>query len=322
MRRRLITAGATFIVVYLLNFIIPRLEPGNFIASLSDQTDLLPEQRLKIIQMFGLDQPISVQFVNYLRQTLLTFPPNFGFSFSDYPMTVLQLISIYLPWTLLLIMVSQAIAWPLGIVIGTMVAWRQGSFVDSTILAISSFMWGVPSYWLANIFIFVFSINLHLLPPSLLGTGFSSFNLLSRVSEILTHSALPILTLVALNLPGYAVVMRNTMIRVKQEDFMLAAEARGLSSRTLMFAHGARNALLPSVTNIAHAFGNVLSGAYLIEITYSYPGMGYLISQAAFSRDLPVLQGVFFFSALLVIMSNVLADVAYVILDPRIEYRS
>jgi peptide/nickel transport system permease protein len=112
------------------------------------------------------------------------------------------------------------------------------------------------------------------------------------------------------------------MVSLKQEDFMIAAEARGLRSRTLILGHAARNALLPSVTRLALTFGDILSGAYLVEIIYSYPGMGYLTAQSVFSRDYPVLQGVFFFSALLVIVANILADIAYVFLDPRVEYVS
>jgi peptide/nickel transport system permease protein len=115
-------------------------------------------------------------------------------------------------------------------------------------------------------------------------------------------------------------VMRNSMINVLQDDFMIAAAARGLSTRRLVFGHAVRNALLPTVTNLALGFGNVLSGAYLTEIIYSYPGMGYLITQAVFARDYPMLQGIFFFSALLVISANVLADLAYLFLDPRVEY--
>jgi peptide/nickel transport system permease protein len=135
----------------------------------------------------------------------------------------------------------------------------------------------------------------------------------------LNHSFLPVLTLVILNLPQYALVMRNSMVGVLQEDFMKAAESRGLKTRSLILGHGARNALLPSITNLALGFGAILSGAYLVEITYSYPGLGYLIEQSALSRDYPVLEAIFFFSALLVLLANLIADFAYVFLDPRVE---
>jgi peptide/nickel transport system permease protein len=121
-------------------------------------------------------------------------------------------------------------------------------------------------------------------------------------------------------MPIQALVMRNTMVNVLQEDFITSAEGRGLKSRTLIFGHAARNALLPSVTNLALSFGSILSGAYLVEIIYSYPGMGYLIEQSALTRDYPVLEGVLFFSAIIVIVANIVADIAYVYLDPRVEY--
>ena len=123
-----------------------------------------------------------------------------------------------------------------------------------------------------------------------------------------------------LNLPLHALVMRNTMVNVLEEDFIMAAKSRGLRQRTLILSHAAHNALLPSVTNLALSFGSILSGAYLVEIIFSYPGMGYLIEQSALVRDYPVLEGVFFFSAILVIVANVIADIAYVLLDPRVEY--
>jgi peptide/nickel transport system permease protein len=185
---------------------------------------------------------------------------------------------------------------------------------------ISNFMWGVPSYWIATILIYVFAIHFHIFPPSLSSNGLVSGLSLSQVLDILGHSFLPIATLVLLTLPQHALVMRNTMVNVLEEDFVVAAEGRGLRQRTLILGVAARNALLPSVTNLALSFGAILSGAYLIEIIYSYPGMGYLIEQSALTRDVPVLEGVFFFSAVLIIVANVVADFVYPFLDPRVEY--
>jgi peptide/nickel transport system permease protein len=180
-------------------------------------------------------------------------------------------------------------------------------------------MWGVPSYWLATILIYVFAIHLHWFPAALSASGAVSFTL-AGVSGVLEHSFLPILTLILLNFPIHALVMRNTMVGVLQEDFVKAAEARGLKYRTLLLGHAARNALLPSITNLALSFGSILSGAYLVEIIFSYPGMGYLIEQSALGRDYPVLEAIFFFSAMLVLIANFMADIAYVLLDPRIAY--
>ncbi len=317
--RRILISIAVFLVVYIINFILPRLEPGN-VVNLLASSDLLPQQRQQLLQQLGLNQPLSAQFLQYLKSTLLTFPPNFGFSFSRYPLTVWTLVSTSLPWTLLLIGASQLIAWPLGVLLGAWLGWHRGSKADSAMFGISNFMWGVPSYWLATILIYVFAIQLKIFPPALSSSGITPGLSISEVFNILDHSFLPILTLVILNLPLQALVMRNTMINVLEDDFIMAAQARGLRQRTLILGHAARNALLPSVTNLALSFGAILSGAYLVEIIYSYPGMGYLIEQAALVRDYPVLEGVFFFSAILVIVANLLADVAYVFLDPRVEY--
>jgi peptide/nickel transport system permease protein len=187
---------------------------------------------------------------------------------------------------------------------------------------VSNFMWGVPSYWIATILIYLFAIHWHIFPPALSTSGIVSGLSLDEAYGLLSHSFLPIATLVILTLPQHALVMRNTMVNVLEEDFVTAAEARGLKTRSLVLGHAARNAILPSVTNLALSFGAILSGAYLVEIIYSYPGMGFLIEQAALTRDIPVLEGVFFFSAILVIVANIIADFSYPFLDPRIEYQA
>ena len=297
---------------------IPRLEPGNFVAILSSRPDLLPEQRLKLISLFGLNEPLPVQFLNYVKDTLGSFPPNFGVSFEHYPQTVWQVVLVALPWTLLLITVSTVVAWAGGVLLGAWLAWHQGSKADSMTFAVSSFMWGVPSYWIASVLIFVFAIKLHYFPAALTG-GIQGADIVTQSIDIMRHAFLPILTLVILNLPVNAMVMRNTMVNVLQEDFMFAASARGLKQRSLIFSHAARNALLPSVTNLALNFGSILSGAYLTEIIFSYPGLGLLTAESVFARDYPVLQGVLFFSAILVILANVIGDLSYVFLDPRVE---
>lgn len=319
MRKRILTAFLVFLVVYVLNFILPRLEPGNAVAAIAS-SNLMPAQRQELLQNLGLDEPMSAEFVLYVKQTLFGFPPSFGVSFSHYPLTVWQLVSVALPWTLLLVGVSQAIAWSCGVLLGSWLAWKRGSRVDSAVFAISTFIWSVPTFWVATILIYVFAIQLRIFPPALYGGGGELSA--AKAYSVLSHSVLPILTLVLSNMPAYALVMRNTMVTVMGEDFIMAARARGLKTRTLIFGHAARNALLPSVTNLALSFGAVLSGAYLTEIVYSYPGMGYLIEQSAFYRDYPVLEGVFFFSAILVIVANILADVAYVFLDPRVKYKA
>ncbi|MDA4112593.1 MAG: ABC transporter permease [Thaumarchaeota archaeon] len=316
-RRRIITTVIIFLVVYLLNFIIPRLEPGSILSAIHG-ADLLPAQREQLLQMLGVNTPYPQQFENYLKDTFLTFPPNFGISFARYPLPVWALVTQALPWTLLLVGISQAIAWTSGVLLGAWLAWHRGSKADSAMFSVSNFMWGVPSYWLATIFIYVFAIRLKLFPAALSSSGAIGFNLGSAES-ILLHSFLPILTLVVLNFPQHALVMRNTMVGVLQEDFIKAAEARGLRTRTLVLGHAARNALLPSITNLALGFGAILSGAYLVEIIFSYPGLGYLIEQSAIGRDYPVLEAIFFFSAMLVLIANLAADIAYTFLDPRVE---
>ncbi len=319
LKRRILAAVLVFFIVYVINFILPRLEPGNVVAALAS-SELLPQQRQQIINILGIDKPLWQQFEIYVRQTFGSFPPNFGVSFSYYPLSVWTIVTAALPWTLLLVGVSQLIAWSGGVLAGAWLAWHRGSKIDSFMFGISNFMWGVPSYWLATILIYIFAIKYHVFPPALVANGQVTGLSPSAIVDILGHSFLPILTLVILNLPLYMLVMRNSMVNVLDEDFMMAAQARGLKTRTLVLGHAARNALLPSVTNLALSFGAILSGAYLVEIIFSYPGMGFLIEQAAIHRDYPLLEGIFLFSSILVIVANILADFAYVFLDPRVEY--
>jgi peptide/nickel transport system permease protein len=306
-------------VVLVLNFILPRLAPGSYIDGMKDQTFLSPADRLALLQRFGLTQPIWVQFIIYLRESLLSFPPNFGTSFYFYPSTVWQVVSAYLPSTLFLITVSQLLAWTTGVLLGAWLGWNPNSKKNAALFATSSFVWGVPSYWLASILIFVLAIRIRLFPPALTG-GLTSALTLSSIGVILDHSFLPILTLYILSFPVQALIMRNSMVGILQEDFMFAAVGRGLKKRSLILGHAARNAIMPSITNLALSFGTILAGAYLVEIVYSYPGMGYLIYTAVLNHDYPVLQGVFFFSAILVIGVNLMADISYTILDPRADY--
>jgi peptide/nickel transport system permease protein len=319
LRKRILAAVLVFFVVYIINFILPRLEPGNVVASLAS-SELLPAQREQILSILGINKPLSQQFEIYVEQTFGSFPPNFGVSFSYYPLSVWTVVTAALPWTLLLVGVSQIFAWTGGVLAGAWLAWHRGSKIDSFFFGISNFMWGVPSYWLATILIYVFAIKYHLFPAALVATGQVTGLSQAEILDVLSHSFLPILTLVILNLPLYMLVMRNSMVNVLDEDFMMAAESRGLKTRTLVLGHAARNALLPSVTNLALSFGAILSGAYLVEIIFSYPGMGFLIEQAAIYRDYPLLEGIFLFSSILVILANIVADIAYVFLDPRVEY--
>lgn len=319
LRRRILTSILIFFAVYIINFFLPRLVPGTFVSSLNGQSNLDPQQRQALLAQFGLNQDLWHQFLNYLRQTFTSFPPSFGYSFTHYPETVWQVVGQYLPWTLLLITVSQLLAWGGGVLLGAWIGWHPSSKKNSVLFLSSSFLWGVPPYWIGEILIFVLAIKLRLLPPALT-SGVATGNLLVALPAIVTHSILPILTLTIYALPIQAMVMRNNMITVLREDFMSAAVARGIKERALIIRHAARNAILPSITNLALTFGALLSGAYIVEVLYSYPGMGYLITQSIYNHDFPVLQGVFFFSAALVIIANLLSDVAIVLLDPRVDH--
>lgn len=316
--KRAIFAVIAIIAVFIFNFILPRLMPGNPVMFIMGGTKLMPETREMLIKRFGLDKSAWEQFVAYTWRTL---HGDLGISFSKYPRAVTELIFKRMPWTIALLLPAVILASGLGILVGVIAAWKRGGKFDLAVTNIGLFIWSLPFFWLALVMLLVFAYYYPIFPlRGSVTRGIDYANLFDFFRDWLWHATLPILSLTIWNYAGYALMMRNTMVEALHEDYIVTATAKGLSDRVIMFKHAARNAMLPVVTQITLSLGFTLSGSIFTETVFSYPGVGLLTYDAIIMRDYPLAQGLFFITAIAVIIANLIADVIYARLDPRVRY--
>jgi peptide/nickel transport system permease protein len=303
-----------------LNFLIPRLAPGDPTgAVMAHFQGRMSPQTIHALQLqFGLSHdPFVVQYFQYLGNL---FHGNLGTSFTYFPTPVTTVLAQEIPWTLALVGISVVISFTLGTLIGVLVAWRRGSFIASVLPPILTFFSAIPYFWLALIALYVFAYILNWFP---LNGGYATSTTVGWTPDFLLsalyHGLLPAFTIVVASIAGWMLGMRNTMITTMTEDYVLLAEAKGLSQRRIMFSYAARNAILPNVTGFALSLGFVIGGALLTEVVFSYPGIGFALLQAAQNSDYPLLQGIFLLIAVAVLGANFIADLVYVVLDPRVR---
>lgn len=304
-----------------INFFIPRLMVGDPVQLMFArfQGRLDPNAMQSLRETFGFVQgPPLEQYITYLSNLL---QGNLGISIGWFPIPVADVLSIGLGWTIRLVGFAAILAFVVGILLGIVAAWRRGRFIDSYILPITNMLASFPYFWLAMLVLYFFALNLGWFPLS------HGYNLKLEVdwtstpflASVIHHMILPATTIVLTSIGGWMLGMRNNMIGVLSEDYIVMAQAKGLSNRRVMFQYAARNALLPSITGFAMSLGFIVGGALLTEIVFSYPGMGFTLLTAVNSRDYPVMQGCFLFITLAVLAANLLADLVYVLLDPRVR---
>jgi peptide/nickel transport system permease protein len=301
-----------------LNFFVPRLVPGDPVQSLiaKYRGQLSTEAIRSLYVLFGLDRQESlwVQYLDYWRQI---FSRDLGLSFTFFPAPVSQIISQALPWTLLLVGVTTVVSFLLGTGLGVLAGWRRGSWADG-LLPVTTFFSSVPYFWLGIIAIYLLAGPDSFFPSS---GGFDSGLVPAWdqyfIPSAVQHSLLPALTILISSVSGWILSMRNMMITVAAEDYITVAHAKGLAERRVALAYAARNALLPNVSGFALALGFIVGGTLLVEIVFSYPGLGFTLLQALGAKDYPLMQGIFLVLTISVLVANLLADVAYLLLDPR-----
>ncbi|MCL2582787.1 MAG: ABC transporter permease [Streptosporangiales bacterium] len=305
-----------------INFFIPRLMPGNpvdiMVSKLSANGGLVnPGTVASLRAQFGMGANTSLlsQYFQYWDQL---FHGNLGKSIGQYPATVVSVIGQHLPWTIGLIGSAVVIAFIVGTVIGTYSAWRRGTWLDSA-LPVSAFLQALPYFWLGLVAVQVFALNLGWFPRDLGGStlGASTTMSWSFVGDASYHALLPAITIVLTSLSGWMVGQRNMMITTLDQDYVLVAQAKGVSPRRVMWLYAARNAILPQFASFAVALGLVVSGSLVVELVFNYPGIGTLLLNAVGNEDYTLMQGIFLVITLTVLAANFLADIAYVILDPR-----
>jgi peptide/nickel transport system permease protein len=303
-----------------LNFFLPRLMPGDPASAIFArfQGQARPEQIEAMRIAYGLsDDPLIVQYVTYLKHLLRG---DLGLSISSFPSPVTDVIRTSLWWTLLLGSVALVLSFLIGTILGVIGAWRRNGVVDSILPPFLLFTGSFPYFWLATVALFVLGFRLDLLPLRHAYTaGMSPELSVDFIKSVLTHLILPAGTIILVSIGGWMLGMRNAMISVLAEDYVTMAEAKGLPERRVMFRYAARNALLPSVTAFGMALGFVISGALITEVVFSYPGLGYSLLVAVRNLDYPLMQGIFLMITLAVLLANLIVDLLYVRLDPRVR---
>lgn len=317
--RRLAFFVLTLWAALTLNFILPRMMPGNpAVAMIAKFKGGVSPQALKALEaQFGVQthQNLASQYVSYLGNLATG---KFGTSMSQYPASVGHIVINAIPWTLGLVGITTILAFMLGTGIGIVGAWRRGGLLDSVMPPTFVITSVIPYFWLGLVLILIFGVKLKWLPYffSYDYTLTPSFSLVF-IENVIRHAILPAATLLITTIGTWILTMRNTMITTLAEDYVRMARAKGLSSRRIMFDYAARNAILPNLTGFAMSLGFVLGGAILIEYVFNYQGVGYWLLAAVNNEDYPLMQALFLLITLAVLLAILVADIATAVLDPR-----
>ncbi|MCK0093382.1 ABC transporter permease [Rhodococcus sp. HNM0563] len=298
-----------------LNFALPHLAPGDPVNYLygGDQQSLDPKYIAQMRADYGLDRPILEQYVSFWSGLV---HGDLGMSV-QHNRPVLDVLWEKLPWTIALVGIGTLLAFVIGSLLGAWAAWRRGSAKETgtvvTVLAIDS----MPGFWIGMILIAVFSVTLGWFPSygaaSFDATGFE------WLAEVASRMALPVATLTIAGIGGFFLMTRASMVGVLDEPFIRLARAKGLGEFRVAVGHALRNALLPVYTTLTLTVGVLLSGAVVVESVFAYPGLGKLTFDAVTARDYPLLQGAFLLATVGIIAANLLADLTYPLLDPRVR---
>lgn len=307
-------------VAITLNFLLPHLMPGNPMEVLvaKSQGKIDPVVMKALALQFGInDKPLWQKYIDYMTQL---FHGNLGVSITYYPVNVSTIIAQALPWTLILVGVTTVLAFVIGTLIGIVAAWRRNKLFDSLMGPIWMFIGSIPQFWLALLLLYFLAFRIPWFPQmhSYSAGDPPSFTL-RFIGDAIWHSMLPAFALLITTIGGWMLAMRNNMIQVVSDDFVSFAKARGLRPWNVMMSYAARNAILPSVTQFAIALGYAVGGQILIEQIFSYPGIGYQLSQAVLGQDYPLMQGIFLIIAVVMLFVNFVVDILYARLDPRVE---
>jgi peptide/nickel transport system permease protein len=319
MIRRVINSFVLILGAIIFNFFVFRMMPGDPVSILISPYIQHNQQELAdaLRAMWGLDLPLHVQFGQYIVN-MFTF--NFGISFSEGNRPVVESIAARLPNTLLLMGTAAILTIVIGIATGIAAASKRGGAFDMGMVTSALVLYSVPTFWLGMMFILLFGFYIPLFPMGGTVSVPAPTDPLAYALDVGWHLVLPAITLALVSYGGYMLVMRNTLIDVLTEDYIVTARAKGVDERTVLYKHALRNAILPLVTMIALTFGFLITGATLTETVFNWYGLGRLIFDSVIAQNYPVLQAIFYIMALTVIVANFIADILYGFLDPRVRY--
>jgi peptide/nickel transport system permease protein len=300
-----------------LNFLLPRIMPGSpadaLIAKFHGKLSPQAVEALRVL--FGQSKAsLWQQYIDYWHNL---FTGNLGISYAYYPAPVADVLSTSIGWTLVLITVCTVLGFVIGTGLGMLVGWKRGSWLDS-LIPVTTLLSSIPYFWFAICVVLIFSIILRWFP---LSGGYSVIETIGLnwgfIGSAIYYATLPALTIVVASIGGWLIGMRNMMVTTLSEDYVKLAEAKGLPKRRIMFTYAARNAILPSFSSFAMSLGFVVGGSIVTEVVFNYPGIGTVLFKGAQAQDYPLMQGIFLVITITVLVANLLADLAYVFLDPR-----
>ncbi|MFN9388342.1 MAG: ABC transporter permease [Betaproteobacteria bacterium] len=314
--RRLAQAVPIVVGIAVFNFALLHLAPGDAADVLAGEAGgATPEYVQQLRRRFGLDQPLPVQLGRYLLNVARL---DLGFSFR-HNMPVSELIFSRLSATLLLMVSAIALAFGLGVLLGVTAARSVNRLADNLISVAALLVYATPIFWLGLMMILLFSVHLGWLPSGGMFTVGADFAGLARATDIARHLVLPAVALALFYTALYTRLMRASMLEVFNLEFVTTARAKGLGERAVAWRHVLRNALLPMVTMLGLQTGSLLGGSVLVETVFGWPGLGRLAFEAVLQRDHNLLLGILLLSSVLVVAVNVVVDMLYAVLDPRIE---
>lgn len=327
--RKVFFSFATLIVVVVFNFFLFRILPGDPVKVIIRSPRLTREAREKLMADFGLDKPVfldvgalrqgdllgslDTQFTAYVRELLRG---NLGVSFRS-RRDVAEVLGERVWRTIILVAAAETLALLLGLALGLISAWRRGTHLDTTVLLWSLFSWAMPNFFLGIVLLI---LARGFLPVGgMVIPGLKPQAGLVYWMDVSKHLILPTLTMTIVYTSSYVMIMRSSVVEVLSEDYILTAKAKGMTTVQILRDHALKNAMLPMVTMVALNLGYTVGGAIQIETVFSWPGVGRLMYEAVMLRDYPILQGSFLLLAVSVILANLLADIFYSILDPRVR---
>jgi peptide/nickel transport system permease protein len=306
------------LAVIVLNFLLIHAAPGDIVETIAGiEGGMSPDLMVTLRQEYGLDQPVLVQLWIYISRV---FSGNLGFSFY-YNQPVLDLILARVPATLLLVLTTVLGAFVVGTTIGVMAARKPNGLLSQLTVAVSIFGFATPVFWSGIMLVMLLALAVPIFPVS----GMRSVDVpqggIAAALDVAHHLVLPSITLGIAYVGQYSRLARASMIEVLDADYIRTARSKGASETSIIMKHGLRNAILPVVTMLGLQFGNVIAGAVLVETVFNWPGLGRLAYDAVMRRDYPTILGVLTFSVVVVVVMNIITDILYSIIDPRMKRR-
>jgi len=314
--KRILTGILTIIIVFTLNFIIINLAPGDPIKTIMGKETDDQELRAALEAKYGLDKPLPIQYVNYLKTTV---KGDLGTSII-YNRPVSKMIVEKLPATILLVLTAGILSLIIGTAMGIIAARREGSIIDVIFSGLSYILNSMPSFWLGLMLIIIFSSKLGWLPTYGMTDARASYTGGAYILDVIKHMILPVGTLLLVEIPLYFRIAKSSVLQVTSEDFILTLRATGMDEKKIFNKYIFKNAILPTITIFGISMAYLITGVSLIEIVFAWPGTGRLVLTAINQRDYPTLMGMYLIMSISIAVMMMIVDIVYAVFDPRIRY--